>query len=149
LGLIPEICGDEGEPLAGEIHAALTAAAAWREHSPAFVNLSMHEQRLYRVLKDATKTLEDLKAKRTAARQADLDAAVALHSMNKMLGEPDSTANDTPTNGFVFTPEEIVAESRRLRRLFEAKVAEECQYDRKRFRQRLAGITVTTSSLRA
>jgi hypothetical protein len=145
-GLIPDMCGDPGEPLVGEVHAALTAAAAWRGHSQAFVNLSMHEQRLYRVLKDATKTLEDLKAKRTAARQADLDTAVALHSMNKMLGEPDTTANDTATNGFVFTREEIVAESRRVRRLFEAKVAEECQYDRKRFRQHLA---MASSSLRA
>jgi hypothetical protein len=133
----PESEIDPGHP---EIHAALTAAAAWRGHSQAFVNLSMHEQRLYRVLKDASKTLEDLKAKRTTARQADLDAAVALHNMNKMLGEPDSITNDTATNGFVFTPEEIVAESRRLRRLFEAKVAEECHYDRKRFRQHLAAV---------
>jgi hypothetical protein len=97
-GLIPEMCGDAGEPLVGEIHAALTAAGAYREHSQAFVNLSMHEQRLYRVLTNATKTLEDLKAKRTAARQADLDIAVALHNMNKMLGEPNSPANDRATN---------------------------------------------------
>jgi hypothetical protein len=137
-GLIPEMCGDPGEPLVGEIHAALTAAAAYRGHSQAFVNLSMHEQRLYRILTSASKTLEDLKAKRTDARQADLDTAVALHNMNKMLGEPNPATNATATNGFVFAPEEIVAETRRLRRLFEAKVAEECHYDRKRFRRHLA-----------
>ena len=131
----PEGQIDPGHP---EIHAALTAAAAWRGHSQAFVNLSMHEQRLHRILTNATKTLEDLKARRTSARQAALDAAVALHSMNKMLGQPTPPTNDPPTNGFVFTPEEIETESRRVRRLFEAKVAEECQYDRKRFRQHLA-----------
>jgi hypothetical protein len=132
----PEGQIDPGHP---EIHAVLTAAAAYREHSQAFVNLSMHEQRLYRILKDATKSLEDMKAKRTAARQADLDTAVALHNMNRMLGEPTLT-NDTPTAaGFVFTTEQMVAETRRNRRLFEAKVAGECRYDRKRFRQQLAG----------
>jgi hypothetical protein len=126
----PEGRIDPGHP---EIHAALTAAAAWREHSPAFVNLSMHEQRLYRILTNATKTLEDLKTKRTADRQSALDAAVAFHNMNKMLGQPDQPV----TSGFVFTPEEIEAESRRQRRLFESKIAGECHYDRKKFRQQL------------
>jgi hypothetical protein len=126
---------DPGHP---EIHAALTSAAVFREHSQAFVNLSMHEQRLYRILKDATKSLEDMKSKRIAARQADLDAAVALHNLNKMLGAPNST-NDTPTAGFVFKPEEIDTETRRHRRLFEAQIAQECHYDRKKFRQHLAG----------
>jgi hypothetical protein len=131
----PEGQIDPGHP---EIHAALTAAAAYRGHSQAFVNLSMHEQRLFRILTTATKTLEDLKAKRIADRQAALDAAVTLHNMNKMLGQSNSPTNDTPTNGFVFKPEEIETESRRHRRLFEAKIAEECHYDRKKFRQVLA-----------
>jgi hypothetical protein len=130
----PEGQIDPGHP---EIHAVLTAAAAWREHSQAFVNLSMHEQRLYRVLKDASKTLEDLRAKRRAVRQSDLDSAVALHNMNKMLGEPSSTPAEPTANGFVFTPEQIDTETRRQRRLFEAKIAEECHYDRKKFRQHL------------
>src|SRR5580693_10611119 len=94
----PEGQIDPGHP---ELHAVLTAAGVWREHSQAFVNLSMHEQRLYRVLTDATKTLEDLKTQRTAARQAALDAAVAQHNMNKMLGEPTSATNETAANGFV------------------------------------------------
>ena len=122
----PEGQIDPGHP---ELHAVLTAAAAYRGHSQAFVNLSMHEQRLHRVLTNATKTLEDLKAK----RQAALDAAVAQHNMNKMLGEPDEPS----TSGFVFTPQEIQTQSRRNRRLFEAKIAEECHYDRKKFRQQV------------
>jgi hypothetical protein len=135
----PEGQIDPGHP---EIHAVLTAAAAYREHSQAFVNLSMHEQRLHRVLTNATKTLEDLKAKRTADRQAALDAAVSLHNMNKMLGEADQPA----TNGFVFAPEEIETESRRHRRLFEAKIAAECHYDRKKFRQHLAAVHAASAA---
>jgi hypothetical protein len=130
----PEGQIDPGHP---QIHAALTAAAAYRGHSQAFVNLSMHEQRLCRILTNAIKTLEDLKAKRTADRQAALDTAVALHNMNKMLGVSNLTATEPVTNGFVFTPEVIDIESRRHQRLFEAKIAQECQYDRKRFRQQL------------
>jgi hypothetical protein len=118
-----------------QYHAALTAAAAFRDHSQAFVNLSMHEQRLYRILKDASKSLEDLKAKRIASRQADLDAAVALHNLNKMQGVP----SEPHTAGFVFKPEEIEAEYRRRRRLLEAKIAQECHYDRKKFHQHPAG----------
>jgi hypothetical protein len=113
----PESQIDPGHP---EIHAALTAAAVFREHSQAFVNLSMHEQRLYRILKDASKSLEDLKAKRIAARQADL--ARELHNLNKMLGVP----HEPSTAGFVFTAEEIEAECRRHRRLLEAKIAQDC-----------------------
>jgi hypothetical protein len=124
---------DPGHP---EIHAAFTAAAVFREHSQAFVNLSMHEQRLYRMLREASKSLEDMKAKRIAARQADFDAAVAHRNLNKMLGVP----NGPPTVGFVFTSEEIESECHRQTRFLEAKIAQDCNYDRKKFRQHLAGI---------
>ena len=39
---------------------------------------------------------------------------------------------------FVFKPEEIETECRRHRRLQEAKIAQACNYDRKKFRQTLA-----------
>jgi hypothetical protein len=61
-------------------------------------------------------------------------SAVALSNLNKMLGEP----NDPSTAGFVLKPDEIETESRRHRRLLEAKIAQECHYDRKEFRQTLA-----------
>ena len=126
--------GKEGEIDADhpEIHAAVTAAV-FRDHSQAFVNLSMHEQRLYRILRDASKSLEDRKARRIAARQAALDTAREQYNLNKMLGVP----NEHVTSGFVFTPEEIDIECRR--HLLEAKIAQECHYDRKIFRQQLAG----------
>jgi hypothetical protein len=123
----PESDIDPGHP---EIHAALTAAAVFRNNSQAFVNLSMHEQRLYRVLTAASKSLEDMKTARIAARQAALDAAREQHNLNKMLGVPDEPA----TAGFVFKPAEIEAECRRHRRLLEAKIAQECSYDLERFR---------------
>jgi hypothetical protein len=128
--------GPEGEidPGHPEIHAALTAAAVYRAHSQAFVNLSMHEQRLYRILREATKTLEDMKAKRIAARQAALDAARALHNLNKMQGLPFEPVSA----GFVLTTEEVEAECRRHRRLLEAKIAQDCHYDPEKFRQLLA-----------
>ena len=94
----------------------------------------MHEQRLYRMLKDASKSLEDLKAKRIAARQADLDAAREQHNLNKML----DLLWDPLAAGFVFTAEEIETECRRHRRLLEAKIAQDCSYDRKKFRQQLS-----------
>jgi hypothetical protein len=94
----------------------------------------MHEQRLYRMLKDASKSLEQLKARRITARQADLDAAREQRNLNKMLGVPNAPA----TAGFVFTPEEIETECRRHRGLLEAKIAQDCNYDRKKFRQTLA-----------
>jgi len=122
---------DYGHP---EIHAALSQAAVFLEHSQAFVNLSMHEQRVYRILTAATKALDEMQSKRKAAHQAALDEAVALSNSNKMLGLP----SEIPTIGFVFTPEEIDTESRRHRRLFEAEVALQCGYDRKKFRQTLS-----------
>jgi hypothetical protein len=127
----PETQIDPGHP---EIHAALTAAAVYRAHSQAFVNLSMHEQRLYRILRDASKSLEDMKSKRIAARQSALDAARALHNLNKMQGLPF----DPVSAGFVLTTEEIEAECRRHRRLLEAKIAQDCHYDPEKFRQHLA-----------
>ena len=51
-----------------------------------------------------------------------------------MLGEP----SEPSTIGFVFKPEEIETETRRHRRLLEAEVAQQCGYDRKKFRQTLA-----------
>jgi hypothetical protein len=132
--------GPEGEidPGHPEIHAALTAAAVFREHSHAFVNLSMHEQRLYRILTAASKSLEDMKARRIAARQAALDAAREQHNLNKMLGVANLTSDELVTSGFVFTPLEIETECRRHRGLHEARIAQECHYDRKKFRQHLA-----------
>ena len=97
------------------------------------MNLSMHEQRLYRILREASKSLEDMKTKRIAARQAALDAARELHNLNKMKGVPYEQASA----GFVFTTEVIEAECHRHRRLQEARIAHACNYDPEKFRLRM------------
>jgi hypothetical protein len=82
----------------------------------------MHEQLLHRILRDASKALDAMKAKRTAARQTALDAARAQHNLNRMLGVPE-LPNETPVSvGFVFTSDEIEIESRRHSGLLEAKI---------------------------
>lgn len=94
---------DPGNP---EMHAALTAAAVYREHSQAFANLSMHEQRLHRILREASKSLEEMKAKRIAAS--------APHNLNKTQELPAVTNSPDPapaSSGFVFSSEEIEAEA--------------------------------------
>jgi hypothetical protein len=82
----------------------------------------------------APDTFAERQYARIVARQADLDAAVALHNLNKMEGAP----SESQTAGFVFKPEEIEAECRRRRRFHEARIAQECNYDPEKFRQQLA-----------
>lgn len=102
-----------------EALAALTAAKAFRENSKAFVNLSLYEQRLQRAQKEALRQLEELQAKRHAARQAELDEAVAIHNLHKTKGQPF----EVEPNQFVFSVAEIAAEARRRSLLAEAKNA--------------------------
>lgn len=101
---------DPGHP---QIHAAFTAARVFREESRTFVNLSLYEQRLQRALKESLRQLQELQAKRIAARQAALEEAVALHNLHKMKGEAADPAANAPSGQFVFSTAEIEAESRR------------------------------------
>src|SRR6202165_3059022 len=47
-----------------DIHSALTASRAFRDHSKEFVNLSLYEQRLQRSLREALRQLHELQAMR-------------------------------------------------------------------------------------
>jgi hypothetical protein len=118
-----------------QIHAALTASNVFRQDSQSFVNLSLYEQRLQRTLKESLRQLLELQAKRIAARQAALDAAVALRNLAKMQHQHYDAAADRNPNGFVFSSEEIELEARRQRRLADARLAEKLGYDLKRYRQ--------------
>lgn len=98
-----------------EIQTALTAAKVFRNDSKSFMNLTLYEQRLQRTQKEALRQLQELQAKRIAARQASLNEAVALRNLHKMKGEafvPDPTQ-------FVFSPTEIEREAHRQNRLTE------------------------------
>jgi hypothetical protein len=50
-----------------EIQAVMPAAKAFRDHSQAFVNLSICEQRLHRAMKDALRQLKELQSERRSA----------------------------------------------------------------------------------
>ena len=123
-----------------EIHSALTASNVFRQNSQAFVNLSIYEQRLQRQLKESLRQLQELQAKRIAAREIALDAAVAIRNLHKMQHQPFDAAAAQPSNGFVFSPEEIETEARRERLLAAAKHAEKLGYDLKRYRQAPLGL---------
>jgi hypothetical protein len=75
-----------------------------------------------------------MKSKRIAARQAELDIAVSIRNLNKMQGGPPQAM----PAGFIRTTEEIDTECRRQRLLHEANIAQNCNYDRKKFRQMTA-----------
>jgi hypothetical protein len=75
-----------------------------------------------------------MKAKRIAARQAELDLAVSIRNLNKMQGGPPQPM----PAGFVLTSEEIDTECRRWRFHHEAKIAQDCNYDRNKFRRQLS-----------
>jgi hypothetical protein len=107
-----------------EVQTALTAAKVFRENSKAFVNLSLYEQRLQRTQKEALRQLQELQAKRIAARQtAALNQAeaeaVALRNLHKMKGEafvPDA-------GQFVFSATQIEQEAHRQNRRADAQNA--------------------------
>ncbi len=102
-----------------ETLAAINAAKAFRENSKAFVNLSLYEQRLQRAQKEALRQLEELQTKRRAARQAELDEAVAIHNLHKTKGQPF----EVDPAQFVFSTAEIAAEARRQNLRAEAQNA--------------------------
>ena len=93
----------EIDPDHAQIHAALTAARVFRDDSKSFVNLSLYEQRLQRVLKESLRQLKELQAERKAARQTALDEAVALRNLHKMKGEayhPTPSLTQVPSSFF-------------------------------------------------
>ncbi len=106
-----------------EVQTALTTAKVFRENSKAFVNLSLYEQRLARQQKEALCQLQELQAKRKAARQTALNEAVTIHNLHKMKGEPFVVDAGADTNQFVFSTTEIEQEARRQNRRAEAKKA--------------------------
>jgi hypothetical protein len=106
-----------------EIEAALSAAKVFRQDSKSFMNLTLYEQRLQRTQKEALRQLQELQAKRIAARKAaavfDEAEAGALRNLQKMKGEPCVL----DANQFVFSTTEIEQEAHRQRCRADAKKA--------------------------
>src|SRR5579863_8971517 len=100
-----------------EIHAAMTAARAFRDGSKAFVNLSIYEQRLHRSMKDALRQLKELQAERRERRKTEMDDAIRLLKTQQMKGE------------FVYASAEITTESARRDRLEDSLRAEKAGFN--------------------
>jgi hypothetical protein len=108
-----------------EIHAAMTAARAFRDNSQAFVNLSIYEQRLHRSLKEALRQLKELQAERRDNRQAEMDDAIRVNKTQQMKGLPFDPAE----NGFVYASAEITKESARRDRIQDSLIAENAGFN--------------------
>ena len=119
-----------------EIHAAMTAARAFRADSKAFVNLSIYEQRLHRSMKDALRQLKELQAERRERRKTEMDDAIRLLKTRQMKGLPFDLAE----NGFVFSSAEIVWESSRRDRLEAAKQAEDVGFNLTEYNSRTSNL---------
>jgi hypothetical protein len=108
-----------------EIHAAMTAARAFRDRSRAFVNLSIYEQRLHRTIKKALRQLKELQTERRDRFKADMDDAIRLRKTQQMRGLPF----DPTECGFVYASAEIEREERRRHRLHDAEIAEKARFN--------------------
>ena len=84
-----------------EVHSAMTAARAFRQHSQSFVNLSIYEQRMHRSLKEALRQLKELQTERRGLHKAEMDDAIRLLKTQKMTGK------------FVYASPETTVESAR------------------------------------
>jgi hypothetical protein len=113
---------DAGHP---EIHAAFTAAKAFRDDSKSFVNLSIYEQRLHRSMKESLRQLRELQTERREKNKTEMDDAIRLLKTQQMKGLPF----DPAANGVVLASAEITAESARRDRLQDSLLAEEANFN--------------------
>ena len=102
-----------------ESHAVFTAARAFRDHSQAFVNLSMYEQRIHRMMERSMKQLQELQKERKAKRAAGMEEAIKLHKL-ALAEKQDWNPQD---DGFVFSSSQVERESDRRDRLSDAQIA--------------------------
>jgi hypothetical protein len=137
-----------------DIHAAFTAAKAFRSNPQAFATLSIYEQRIQRGIEKAMKMLTDIQAVRIDRRKTDMVELLRLHGLDKMMdaqaisipGQQDAQhipAKDRQraeltVNGFVYSSREIELEALRRTRREEAILAEKVQYNYAEFQRRAA-----------
>src|SRR5580700_3015509 len=102
LGLGHEEAAGDFDADRVEIHAAMTAARAFRHDSKSFVNLSIYEQRLHRSQKEALRQLRELQTERRALRKAEMDDAIRLLKAQQMKGLPHEPEPSTKERKFVY-----------------------------------------------
>jgi hypothetical protein len=122
---------DVGHP---EIHAAFTAARAFRDDSKSFVNLSIYEQRLHRSMKESLRQLKELQAERREREKTEMDNAIRLLKTQQMKCLPHEPEVAAPGTKFVFASAEIAAESARRDRLADSLLAEKAAFNLTRYK---------------
>jgi hypothetical protein len=115
-----EAAGDFDCPTS-EIHAAMTAARAFRDDSKSFVNLSIYEQRLHRSIKESLRQLRELQTERREREKTEMDDAFRLLKTQQMKGE------------FVYASAEIALEADRRDRLEDSLLAEKAGFNLTRY----------------
>jgi hypothetical protein len=113
---------DFGHP---QIHAAFTAARAFRDDSKSFVNLSIYEQRLHRSMKESLRQLKELQAERRDRCKTEMDDAIRLLKTRQMKGLP----HEPEAGKFVYASAEITAEAARRARLEDSLLAEKAGFN--------------------
>jgi hypothetical protein len=124
---------DVGHP---QIHAAFTAARAFRDDSKSFVNLSIYEQRLHRSMKESLRQLKELQTERREREKIEMDDAIRLLKTRQMKGLPC----EPEKIGVVH----VSAESARRDRLADSLLAEEAGFNLAQY-TRTAGDLVTSA----
>jgi hypothetical protein len=102
-----------------EIATTLAASRAFLEHSKAFVNLTIYEQRIHRMMEKTLQQLRQLQAERKAQEQLQLEEAVKLENLAQLEGQP---AGPLPA-GFVYSKSQIETECAHQKRLRAAETA--------------------------
>jgi hypothetical protein len=114
------------------IHAAYTMGKTFREHSNAFLNLSIYESRIQRGIDRNMKQLQELQANREARREREMTQTLRLRDFNKMQHLPFDPIED----GFVYSPEEIEVEAHRRDRRILAEEAAKVAFNFHEFKKR-------------
>jgi hypothetical protein len=107
------------DPEHPEVDAALAAGRAFLENSKTFLNLTVYEQRIHRIMEKALEQLRRLQAERQAREQAQLEEAIKLEN----LAQLEKESFDPQQNGFVYSKSQIETECTRHKRLREADFA--------------------------
>jgi hypothetical protein len=121
-----------------EVHAAFTAAKAFRANSQAFVNLSIYEQRIQRGIEKSMKQLREIQSERKEHRKAEMAEVLRLRDYNKMKNLPGSAPYDPMVDGFVYSASEIETEAHRRDRREQALFAQTLGYNYTEFLKRAA-----------
>jgi hypothetical protein len=116
-----------------ETDATLKAAHSFRFDSNAFIHITIYEQRIHRLQREALKQLRDLQAERKAREQAELEEAIRLQKLHEMQDQQW----DPQENGFVYSSQEIHRESTRRSLREAAKTAEKVNFNLAEFRARM------------